>query len=286
LFKEGKEIIMFKDNEELLEKINYFLKNEDERQKIANAAYKKIIKDFNLEKDLEKIFSKIKHEKKEWKLPSVPEKSYILSKEDIFNKSNLNEILRNYNYISFKDKSESHLKFKDFLQIYSLKITKKPISCCNYYVYKKNLGDYLYFCAEKSLEELNNEDFTSFLNISQLVVTKEFFLANLEKFKRAFQGKVDFLNKENTAFVDFPLLRVRRIPTREYSVMKKAFIFEFFHQLYSLYHTKKIFYKSYVPSLLLEIFSGKLFILKHLINSLLDKSRITKLKNYQISDKS
>jgi len=286
MFNEGKEIIMFEGKEDLHKKISYFLKNENERQKIANAAYAKIIEKYNLEKDLKKIFSKIKYEKRRWKLPNIPEKSYIISKKEIFNKDNLKEILKDYDYISFKEGGASHLKFKDFLQIYSLKITNKPISCCNYYVYRKGLGDYLYFCSEKSFRELDKKDFVSFLNLSQLLVTKEFFLENIEKFKKAFQREIDFLNKDNTAFVGFPLLRVKKIPTKKYSIMKKAFVFEFFHQLYSLYYTKKIFFKPYVPFLLLEIFFGKFFILKYLFDSLKDRSRISKLKNYQISSNS
>jgi len=42
LLKEGKEIIMYQDREDLLEKINYYLKHEKEREKIANITYKKI----------------------------------------------------------------------------------------------------------------------------------------------------------------------------------------------------------------------------------------------------
>ena len=117
------------------------------------------------------------------------------------------------------------------------------------------------------------------LSLSRINLIR-FFLDNLEKFKKAFEGKIDFLNKDNTAFVDIPLLRVKKISIKKYSIMKKAFVFEFFYQLYSLYYTKKIFFKLYVPSLLLEILSGKFFILKYLFDSLKDKGRISRLKNY------
>ena len=281
LFKEGKELIMFKNKEDLLRKINYFLKNEKERERIAAATYKKIIEKYNLSMQLKNIFDKIKNKKKIWRLPSVFGKILTISKKDILNKNTLMNNLKNYDYVSFKKKGASYLEFKDFLQMYSLKITRKPISCCNYYVYKKNLGDYLYFCTERAFRELNKEDFISFLDLSQILVTKKFFLDNLEKFKKAFHGKIDFLNVNNTAFVDFPLIRIKKIPLKKYPIMKKAFIFKFFHQLYSLYYTKKIFYKPYIFSLFSEILSGKFFILKYLFYSIKDKSRIDRLRTYR-----
>ncbi|MAG01707.1 hypothetical protein CMI42_00040 [Candidatus Pacearchaeota archaeon] len=280
-FEEGKEIIMFKSKEDLLKKIEYYLKNEKERQKIADATYKKVIENYNLDVELRNVFNKTKNKKYICKLPNISEKSFSISEKDILNKNNLMDKLKNYDYISFKKNGASYLKFKDFLQIYSLKITKKPISCCNYYVYTKNLGDYLCSCTEKSFRSLDKEDFISFLDLSQIVVTKKFFLDNLEKFKKAFHGKIDFLNMDNTAFVDFPLVRIKKISIKKYPIMEKVFSFKFVYQLYSLYYTKKIFYKPYIPSLFFEIFSGKFFILRHLFDSIRDKSRMNKLKIYQ-----
>ena len=45
LFKEGSEAEYFRSKQELLEKINYYLKNTKKREKIAVAGYKRLIKD-------------------------------------------------------------------------------------------------------------------------------------------------------------------------------------------------------------------------------------------------
>jgi hypothetical protein len=285
LFKEGKDIIMFKTKEELLDEINYFLKQDKERQKIADTAYKTIMTKCNLFKDLEIIFGKIKDIKKEWRLPEIKEKSYVVSKKEMSDLEKLTIRLKDYNYVSFKIKGNSNLNLKDYLQIYSLKMTKKPISCCSYYVYKRGLGDYLNFSTEKAFNTLSKKELMPFLSLSQLVVEKNFFLENFIKFEEAFKGKIDFLNDKNTALIRFPLLRITKIPLKKYDLMKKVFIFDFFHDLYSLYNTKKIFYNIYVPSFLLEIISGKFFLLRYLIDSLTDKNRIKRLKNYQIVSK-
>ena len=50
LFEVGKEIETYKTKEELLEKINYYLVDEDERQKIALAGQQRTLKDHTYEK--------------------------------------------------------------------------------------------------------------------------------------------------------------------------------------------------------------------------------------------
>lgn len=62
LFEIGKEIETYSTNEELAEKINYYLTHEDERKKIASAGQKKTLKDHAYEirmKELIEIFKKI-----------------------------------------------------------------------------------------------------------------------------------------------------------------------------------------------------------------------------------
>ena len=55
LFEVGKEIETYKTKEELLEKINYYLKNEDERKKIALAGQVKTLKYHTYEKRMEEL---------------------------------------------------------------------------------------------------------------------------------------------------------------------------------------------------------------------------------------
>src|SRR3989338_10483603 len=51
-FTEGKDFATFKNEEELLQKINYYLKNEKEREQIAQRAYKKVTQNFSNDKML------------------------------------------------------------------------------------------------------------------------------------------------------------------------------------------------------------------------------------------
>lgn len=44
-FKEGREIVSYKDKEDLLQKVKYYLKNDKEREQIAQAGYKRVLQD-------------------------------------------------------------------------------------------------------------------------------------------------------------------------------------------------------------------------------------------------
>ena len=58
-FDIGKELVLFKDNEDLLKKVKYYLKNEKEREQIAERGYKRVIKDYDFSKELNEFFNKI-----------------------------------------------------------------------------------------------------------------------------------------------------------------------------------------------------------------------------------
>jgi spore maturation protein CgeB len=286
-FRDGKDIVTFKNKEDLLKKIDYYLKNSGEREKITNNSYKKIIRYFNFERQLKNIFKKTSKQRgSQKKLPKINKKSILLSREDL-NKDivSLKTILEPYDYIYFRRGNCKNSEYRVYLQSYALEKTRKPISCCNYTVNKKYLGDYLYFFTEMAIKNLPKKGFSSFLNINQLMVTKDFFLKNLEKFKRAYQGDIKFITEKNTAFMFFPLIKIDDFNSTNYEKMKNAFIFKFPYQLYSLKYRRKIFSSPYLPALLLEILKGNLFILKTLLEILKDKSRLKQLKIYESIDK-
>ncbi|PAE26333.1 MULTISPECIES: glycosyltransferase [Bacillaceae] len=58
-FIEGKEIVSFKTEEELLQKINYYIKHEKQRKEIAKLASKRVLKEHTFEKRLEDMLSKL-----------------------------------------------------------------------------------------------------------------------------------------------------------------------------------------------------------------------------------
>ena len=60
LFIEGKHLVTYKDREELAAKIEYYLKHENERQRIAQEGYKLVVNEHTYKNRLEKMFSIIK----------------------------------------------------------------------------------------------------------------------------------------------------------------------------------------------------------------------------------
>lgn len=280
LFKVNKEIVMFKDREDLLNKINYYLKNEKEREKIAQAAYSKVVKKYSVGADLDKLFRLIKKDSsKKKKFPDINKKAISLSiKELKKEKSYLLEKVKDFDYIYFNSRNSQDLEFREYLQIYSLEKTNKQISCSNYYVYSKYLKDYLYFIADSAINNLSKENFNKFLNLEQLMIKKSFFIDNLDSLKLVAEGKsIDFVNKETTAFIALPLLRLYKIKSASYDIMINAFNFIFLFQLLSI-KMRKAFFSIYPLALLSKALFGNSFIIKAVIKNLRDKDKKNKIK--------
>jgi len=56
-FEVGKEVVVYKNPDDLVEKIRYYLEHEDEREAIARAGYKRVLRDHTCEKRFKQIFS-------------------------------------------------------------------------------------------------------------------------------------------------------------------------------------------------------------------------------------
>jgi spore maturation protein CgeB len=286
-FKEGKELVMFKDKKELLDKIRYYLKNEDEREQIAKKAYEKIIKNYSLDSELGKIFKEIEKKDKKFKhrsLPKINKNIISLSKKDLNqNIKDIEKIIKDYDYIYFNHGKNEDLKYRTYLQAYSLIKSKKSISCCDYYLHSKHLGDYLVMRTKRAFNLLNKKDFMSILNMNQLMVTKDYFLKNIDKIKKGLNSsEIDFIDEKNTTFVSFPLVRVEKFKNNDYNTIVKISRLNFLYDLYSLKYRKKIF-SLYPFALFLEVLKGKSFILKAIIKILIDKDKINKLQSFKNS---
>lgn len=275
IFKEDKEIIFFRKKEELLKKINYYLKQEKKREKIVENAYKKIISKFDLEKVIRNFVKRSSKSNPRKLLPkinysiiNIDEKKINLPPQKLLKK------IKGYDYISFSKGNVLTSPFKEYLQIYSLLKNKKEISCCDYYLNSRRLGDYGVFIYAWG-GRTSKEEYKPFLDINQLVVSKNFFIKNFELIKKAYlTEKISFVNDKNTAFISIPLIRInsfRKDFFKNKELYKNRFFLFYFHkELYSK-RKKPLKLIIYFMSLILEGLAGKKFIFGQLFKKYKEK---------------
>jgi spore maturation protein CgeB len=274
--------INFKTKEELLERIKYYLKNEDEREKLTAVSHDYFIKHFTLKQKFLEFFEKISRIpiKNENILPPLNKKIITLFNQDMslpFEK--IKKKIEPFDYIQFNNKESVFSEKKEYFQAYSLEKSKKSVSCCDYYVFSKTLGNFLAFRANLAFRNLGNKA-NKFLNINQLMVSKAYFTENFGSLQKLFFGKeVNLLSYKDTVFVSIPLIQTKKLKILDYESMNKAFIMKFKDKLYSLFSNKKFFDK-YSFFLLFSSLFGKTFILKYILNSLSNKDNLGKLKEY------
>jgi len=279
-FKENKEIVMFMNQEDLLKKIKYYLKNEKEREKIAKAARKKTVTNFTQEIVIAKMFQKIFEQEKKGisrELPKLNKKIIYLFRDDL--NSNLKEKVKSADYVCFNREKCKISKYRDFIQAYSLEKSGKKISCCDYYVNSYSLGNYLLFKAKRAFEKISSLSFNSLIVPEQIMVSKDYFLKNIHVFTQFLNKKNSILiKKDNTIFVSIPLITIKKIHALEYSVMKEAFQMKFLDKLYSLYNQKK-FFSLYPAALFLNSLKNHGIILKVIKETVRDSDKLKKLKS-------
>ena len=294
--KKDKEVVMFKNKDDLIKKIRFYSKNDQEREKIVERSYKRIVNEYDIVSALKDFFKLIVNEEKYFvRKPALKSgKTYKMSKEDTnLGYFSLKKELKGFDYVSFSaGKSKEH-KYKNYLQVHSLEKTKKDISCCDYFISSKELGNYLLFKSFRYFKFANRKDFCKLVNINQLIVRKGFFLKNIEIFKDIFNGgEINIISEKNTAFVSIPLVSIEKLSKLNYNTiseldalaMNKAFQLNFVFKLYSLIYRKKLLYDFYPYKLLTKsIFQKNLFILKYLFNSLFSKEDRSKMRTIKSS---
>jgi hypothetical protein len=288
--KPGKELIMFKTKEELLEKVRYYLANEKEREEIATRAYNRLKKNkmgfyYDLQKFLKKSYKKkIKH----FPLPKIQKKMIELSKEDVdMSYDELKEKLKDYDYVCFNNKIIKKNPYKEYLQMYAHEKSKKEISCCSCYLYKENIGIYLYFNPNEVFST-NKQDFVKMLDISTISAQKDYFLNNLGIFRDMFNNKkIEFMTEDNTNFIQIPLVYIPKLNYVKYKNMKSHFQPKFLYRLYALRSQNRLYKDPYIYRLFFEILSGNYYLLWLIINAIKDpyyKQKEHELEEHRIED--
>jgi len=294
--KHKKEVVMFKNNEDLLKKIKFYLKNDKERKKVVENAYKKVVSSYDIERAL-KLFFKVVLEEEEGfsrrPLPQHDKSSLVLTAKDFRDTGKIKRSLKNYDYVAFSDGKHKNHKYKSYLQVHSLEKTNKDVSCCDYILDSKSMGRYLVFKSFRYFKFVEKDIFERLINLNQVMVRKDFFLKNLKKFKGFFEGrKIDIINEKNTAFVSLPLVNIelggknqKIINGLDAPSMNKAFQINFVYRLYSLIYRKRLFDLYPYKLLVNSIFDGDKFVLKYLFDSIFSKERMSKIGSIKLSHK-
>lgn len=292
-YREGKEIVMFTTKEELLEKIQYYLKHEREREAIAERAFRRTLKDNDYVVLFKKFFGKIIEEEDTFvraPLPELKSKFIILGKEDL-NKSpdDLQHLIAPYAYVGFKEDGSIFSEHKNYLQAYTLEKSKKEVGCCGYYAFSERLGNYFTFNVFKAMKSVKKENFFGLFNLQQFMVTRDYFMRNVEMFREIFlQDRIiDFSDEKNTSLITIPLLQIEKLSRRNLrtlrhmkgeeleNVLQLNFIFELYVRLYQ----KRILFDGYLYKLLLDgLFKNRYFLLRSTSNVLSKKEIWAKMK--------
>ncbi len=284
------EIVNFSDNNDLLNKARYYLKNEKERERIARNAHKKTIKNHSYHMIYRKIFQRIFMMEDSKTLLKLDNKVIRLSEEDMnLDYSSIEEKLKDYSYVCFSEGKSLIHKHKNFLQAYSLEKTGKDISCCDYFVFSQGIGRYLKSDAFRASLNVKKEEFNKLLNINQIMLRKEYFMRHFDSFKKFYNlGEINIIDKDNVAFIEIPLVQINRLNKISkdclYNLdsvsLENSFQFRFMFELYLLLYQKRLLFNKYLYRLVIEsIMKWDTFILKYLFNSLFNKEKRLRIKN-------
>lgn len=280
-FRENKELVMFKDKDDLLKKIKYYLKNEKKREKIAANFYKKIIKNHNQDIFLRNFFAetlKFKTHIKEF--PALSKKVVSLNRKDINNLEIVKKKIKDADYITIFSDERINSPYSKRIQAYSLEKSGKDISCCDYYVHSNFLGDYLLFKAKVGFLKLQKQYFNPLVQPQQLMLKKEYFLNHYNFLRDSIiQNNFNFIEEQNTVFISIPLVKLSSTLLKNYEKQGIAFQMKFLDKLYSLYYQKRLFTSAYTYNLLIKALFGKRFIFSALKNALRDKKKLEKAKS-------
>jgi spore maturation protein CgeB len=282
IFKEGRDMATFKDKKELLEKVKYYLKNSKKREKIAKAAYKKTSPNFSYDFIIKKAFDYIQKKKNalpKGGIPKIKKKFTYLTLDDLSKgKKYLNKYLRDYDYLGFKHKGYEPLQHKEYFQINALELTKKPINCCDCYLNSSLIGDYAFLCLHYAYDLEDKSYFYDNLDISQIMVKKQYLLDNLDKFISMYAGKIaDFVNKENTVFTSIPFIRTKKTKNVPLKHVEHIFFPHFESKLLVLKNSGKLFTTSYLYKLLLYLLFYNHQNLKYFLKYTLKRTKNPKL---------
>jgi len=272
IFKKNKNIAFFKDKNDLVNKINYYLKNDSLRDKIANEAYKFTVPKYSNYHLLLNMFNSVAKSKedKNYSFPNVKNRVIYLDMNQLtkLNKSDLIKLIDGKEYIGFINKSKN-LPFKEEMQIYGINLLNKPMGCCNSYYNSSLIGNYFSASMNFARNSLSKNEFNELFDISQLLVKRDYFMSHINQFKNILlYNHNDFITNKNTSFVNFPLVEIKKSPYINPDKISYTLNLHFEDKFRCLKSDNRLFTNIYTY----------LFCLKCLINKMLWKYSLKKIR--------
>jgi len=254
-FTENKDIVYFRNNEDLLEKIKYYLNNEKERERIAQNCYENVIKNHTWEKRFNDIFKQIEIKKscfnlnkdKNYKVDILMignrnnfKKETLKSIEDQFNikekkmiyfneidKNNLKNLLK-ADLVTFCTPNETWDPNKLEFQVYSLECDRNTVNLTDFQINEGSKIFKRWFWIDRILRYKREDLLPYFLPISAILVKKKVFLKKLNEFydfieKRDLTFLINIL-KEEWNYVELPLIEFSKFKfNKKHKKAKKFF---------------------------------------------------------------
>ena len=216
-FTEGVDFVTFKTEQEMYEKIVYYLKHEKEREKIAQKAYEKVTKKFSNQKLLGDAFYAIEKDKRPLysmaARASMNEHVVYLERADLKKGGeHLKSKIGGARFVSFKSPYHESLPHRDYFQTYSMKLLGKPVSICDAYLNSSLIGDYATLSLYYAYNYLKDKSYVyDNIDVSQYMVESGYFLKNVDVFYAMYKGKKLPINTNEVSFLTMPFVRKKNI---------------------------------------------------------------------------
>ena len=285
-FTEGKDMVTFKNEQELVEKINHYLKYEKEREQIAHTAFLKVTKQFSNDKMMGDAFRAIEQDTRE--LNGIRNQKYLVQKPLYLEQEDLRKGIRyltekskGHRYIAFKHACHENLPYRDYFQMYAMDLVGKPFSICDASLSSRLIGDYATLSLYYAHTYYPDKQYTyANADIPQFMVRTDYFLKHVSQFASLYKGKLPtFITSQNTHFVSMPLVRSNLIKPLPLHNIDHILFLHIERELLVLRNQKQLWRSSYLYRLLFYSLFINQQIGKQLLVNVIPKAKNARLTN-------
>lgn len=242
-YKHNEEIVTFNSKKNLIKKINYYLKNDKEREEIAKRAYERTIKEHTWEQRFRSIFKEVnskdnntnfnfnKNSKYNILIVNISKQNNDEIKRKLNNQFNIKHIevckvnqlnidklkKGKYEFVTFMENDENWFGEKLEFQAYSLDKDKTDICISDFYL-NKNFQRRM--MVNRILVDDKLDSMTYFLSFSTIMFSKNFFISNMNQIIDSIDNRYllkKILKHNKVSRIEIPLFEANNISFRKYS---------------------------------------------------------------------